>query len=91
MRPAARTERAIIRATAVIEAIWERPPESRMMAVLGGLESTANEPISPARTQPAPVASTFPSEQDEPDNVSRDFAGVAKAKQLNLNVGAPTR
>ena len=37
------------------EAIWERPPDSRTMAVLGGLESTAKEPISPARTLPAPT------------------------------------
>ena len=42
-------------ATAASEAIWERPPESRMMAVLGGLESTAKEPTSPARTLPAPT------------------------------------
>ena len=42
-------------ATAVIEAICERPPDSTTMAVLGGLESTEKEPISPATMLPAPT------------------------------------
>ena len=37
------------------EAICERPPDSRTIAVLGGLESTGKAPTRPARTQPAPT------------------------------------
>src|SRR6516165_9543221 len=42
-------------ATAVIEAICERPPDSTTMAVLGGLASTGNEPVKPATMLPAPT------------------------------------
>ena len=44
-----------MRATAVIEATCERPPDSTTMAVLGGLASTGKEPVKPATMLPAPT------------------------------------
>src|SRR2546429_9841290 len=44
-----------MRATAVIETICERPPDSTTMAVLGGLASTGKEPVKPATKLPAPT------------------------------------
>jgi len=43
------------RTAAMMLASWERVPDAVAMAVLGGLASTANAPISPATTLPAPT------------------------------------
>ena len=44
----------------MVLASCERVPDAVAIAVLGGLASTGNAPISPAATLPAPIADQVP-------------------------------